>query len=61
MKKLFVILTLLAFAGAVPAAMAAEKQINCCVKGKVQKLSQKDCKAAGGKAVKSAKECKPAK
>ncbi len=61
MKKLLVILALLAFAGAVPMAMAAEKKVNCCVKGKVEKLSKKDCKAAGGKVVKSAKQCKPVK
>jgi hypothetical protein len=64
MKKFLVIVALLAFAGAVPMAMAAEKkakEVNCCVKGKVEKLSKADCKKAKGKVVKSAKQCKPAK
>ncbi len=60
MKKFFVVLALLAFACA-PMAMAADKKLNCCVKGKIEKLSKKDCKAAKGKVVKSAKQCKAPK
>jgi len=66
MRKLLVIVALLAFAGAVPMAMAAEKkaapkEVNCCVKGEVKKLTKADCKKAKGKVVKKAEQCKPAK
>jgi len=60
MKKLFVIMTLMAFVVAAPLAMAAKeaKQINCCVKGKCEQMTKADCKKAKGKVVKSCKSCK---
>ncbi|MFH1117154.1 MAG: hypothetical protein V1792_24815 [Pseudomonadota bacterium] len=65
MKKFFVVLALLAFACAAPFAMAAdkkaEKKLNCCVKGKVEKLTKAECTTAGGAVVKSAKQCKAPK
>jgi hypothetical protein len=64
MKTVLILLTLLAFVGSAPIAMAAEKkakekQINCCVSGKCEKMTKKACTDTGGKVVKSCKACKP--
>lgn len=71
MKKLLVIVALLAFACAAPLAMAAEKkaekkaappkEVNCCIKGEVKKLTAAECKKEKGKVVKKAEQCKPPK
>ena len=61
MKKFMMMLALLAFVAAGPVAMAAEKKVNCCVGGKIEKVSKAECKDIGGKVVKSAKQCKPKK
>jgi len=70
MKKLLAIVALLAFACAAPLAMAAEKkaaapkapkEVNCCIKGEVKKLTAAECKKEKGKVVKKAEQCKPPK
>jgi hypothetical protein len=61
MKKFLILFALLAFVVAGPMAIAAEKKVNCCVDGKLEKLTKAACKDAGGKVVKSAKQCKPKK
>ena len=71
MKKLIMLLTLAAFVIAVPFAMAADQptlpkaagsdqpSINCCAKGKCNKVaSEADCAKEGGKVVKDCKDCK---
>jgi hypothetical protein len=41
------------------AAAAAQKAVNCCIKGKCQKAATvKQCQQMGGKAVKVCKQCK---
>jgi len=64
MKKVLILATLLAFVVSAPIAMAAEKpakekQINCCVDGKCEKMTKKACKEAKGKVVRDCKACKP--
>jgi hypothetical protein len=65
MKKLVLLLSLLAFVVAAPMAMAAAKKekpmkINCCVKGKFKKnVTKEACEKKGGKEVMSKDECKP--
>ncbi len=61
MKKFFMLLTLMAFAMAAPLAMAADVDINCCVKGDCKKMTKAECKKAKGKVVKDCKDCKPLK
>jgi len=64
MKRLIILLSLLAFVGAAPLAVAASKtdsKINCCIEGKCEKLTKKACKEAKGKVVSSCKKCKPPK
>lgn len=62
MKKLFIMIAVLAFMVSAPFAMAKkESKVNCCVSGKCQKLTKAACKDAGGKVVKSCKSCKPKK
>jgi hypothetical protein len=68
MKKLFLILCLLAFAAVPPLSIAQEKstkpakaeKIYCChEKGKCDKLHTKEvCEKEGGKVVKDCKDCK---
>lgn len=71
MKRFIMLLTLAAFIIAVPLAMAAEQPampktggadqapINCCAKGKCDKVStEADCAKLGGKVVKDCKDCK---
>jgi len=75
MKRLINLVSVLTFAVAVPFAMAqsgsgttpaapsspdkATKTINCCVKGKCEKVkSDADCAKLGGKVVKDCKDCK---
>lgn len=60
MKRFLILLALLAFVATGPAAFAAKK-VNCCVDGKVKKVTSAECKKAGGKAVKKAAQCKPKK
>jgi hypothetical protein len=60
MKKLLILFAVLAFVSAGPVAMAAKK-VNCCVSGKIEKVTKAECKKAGGKVVTSAKQCKPTK
>ena len=69
MKKLVVLLILVAFAVAVPSAMAQdkkekpvkeEKKITCCIKGTCQEgMTTAKCKKAKGKVVKTCSHCKP--
>lgn len=64
MKKVLILLSLLAFVASAPIAMAAEKtakekQINCCVNGECKEMTKKACKEAKGKVVKDCKACKP--
>ena len=49
MKKFMMMLALLAFVAAGPVAMAAEKKVNCCVGGKIEKVSKAECKDIGVK------------
>ena len=61
MKKFFLLLTLMAFMLAAPLAMAADVDINCCVKGDCKKMTKAECKKAQGKVVKDCKSCKAPK
>jgi hypothetical protein len=62
MKKFFLFLTVMAFMVAAPLAMAKEeKKINCCIKGKCEQMTKKDCTKEKGKVVKDCKKCKPMK
>ncbi len=59
MKKILILLTLVAFVVAVP--MAAVAAVKCCADGKVMDVADKAaCDKAKGKVVKDAAECKPA-
>ena len=63
MKKLFIMIAVLAFMVSAPFAIAKKApKVNCCVNGKCEKVASKAaCKSAGGKVVKSCKSCKPKK
>jgi hypothetical protein len=73
MKRVVVLLTLVAFLFAVPFAMAQgqmekpasdkpDKGINCCVKGKCEQVKgEADCTKLGGKVIKDCKDCKDVK
>jgi hypothetical protein len=61
MKKFFLLLTVMAFMVAAPLAMAADKDINCCIKGDCKKMTKAECKKEKGKVVKDCKDCKPPK
>jgi hypothetical protein len=67
MKKLALLLTLMAFVVAAPLAMAqkemkkAEPKINCCIKGKCSKMTKASCDKKKGQEVQDCKECKPEK
>ena len=65
MKKVVILLALLAFVVAVPMAMAAEKpaapaadKVNCCTAGKCAPMAKADCEKGGGKVVMDCKDCK---
>ncbi len=64
MKRLVILMTLLAFVLAVPFAVAkeeakkAEPKINCCEKGKCKQTTEVKCKKAEGKVVADCKDCK---
>jgi hypothetical protein len=65
MRKLLLLLTLLAFVAAAPLAVAQEKakkekpkKITCCVKGKCKSMTEDKCKDAMGNVFDSAAECK---
>jgi hypothetical protein len=58
MKKLVLLVALLAFLVAAPLAMAQDK-VNCCVAGKcTEGVAKADCEKQKGTAVKDCKECK---
>ena len=57
MKKLVLLVALLAFIVAVPMAMAQDK-VNCCAAGKCTQMAKADCDKAKGMVVKDCKECK---
>ncbi len=57
MKKVVLLMALLAFLVAVPVAMAQDK-VNCCVAGKCAQVAKADCDKQKGKVVKDCKECK---
>ena len=72
MKKLIMLLTLAAFVIAVPFAMAADQptlpkaagsdqpSINCCAKGKCNKVaSEADCAKEGGSRIVAMSFCEP--
>jgi hypothetical protein len=67
MKRLVLLLTLMAFAVAAPLAMAqkemkkAESKINCCIKGKCSKMTKANCEKKKGQEVQDCKECKAEK
>jgi hypothetical protein len=71
MRKLLLLLTLLAFVATAPLAMAQatkekpkkeEKKITCCIKGKCEEgMTKAECKKEKGKVVKDCSKCKPAK
>jgi len=70
MRKLLLLLTLLAFVVAAPMAMAQtkekpkkeEKKITCCIKGECKEgMTKADCKKEKGKVVKDCSKCKPPK
>jgi hypothetical protein len=66
MKKLFVVLALVAFVFSVTAAVAvaqapapAGDKVNCCVKGECKAgVAKAECAKAGGAEVKDCKDCK---
>ena len=65
MKKLLVVLSVVAFVFAVTAAVAVAQtpapadKVNCCVKGECKAgVAKADCAKQGGKDVKDCKECK---
>ena len=59
MKRLLACIALLAFMMAAPFAFAAEKPlINCCIKGKCEKMTKADCQKSKGKVVRDCKRCK---
>lgn len=66
MRKVVILLALLAFIVVVPMAMAAEKpaappmgdKVNCCTKGKCAQMPKADCEKGGGKVVMDCKDCK---
>ena len=66
MKKLFVVLTLVALVFAVTAAVAVAQapapggdKVNCCVKGECKAgVAKADCAKLGGTEVKDCKDCK---
>jgi len=65
MKKLVVLVALMAFVVVVPLALAAEKpaapaadKVNCCADKKCTQMTKADCDKAKGKVVKDCKECK---
>lgn len=65
MKKLVVLVALMAFVVVVPLALAAEKpaapaadKVNCCVDKKCTPMAKADCDKAKGKVVKDCAECK---
>ncbi|MBI4966308.1 MAG: hypothetical protein HY913_23720 [Desulfomonile tiedjei] len=59
MKKLFVMMTLMAFVVAAPFAMAAKKPVKCCIKGQCEeKATKADCTKLKGKVVSDCKKCK---
>lgn len=60
MKKVVILLTMVAFI-AMGSVTMAEKKVNCCADGKVTKTTEKACAKKGGTVVKSAKECKSEK
>ena len=57
MKKVVLLIALLAFLLAVPVAMAQD-MVSCCVGGKCGQISKAECDKQKGKAVKDCKECK---
>ncbi len=60
MKKILILLTLVAFVVAIPLASVAAG-VKCCADGKVTEVADKAaCDKAKGKVVKDAAECKPA-
>ncbi len=66
MKKLVLLLTLMAFMAAAPLAMAQKEtkkdpKINCCIKGKCSKLTKASCEKKKGQEVQDCKDCKPEK
>ncbi len=63
MKKLMLLLTLMAFVVAAPLAMAQketkkEPKINCCIKGKCHKMTKANCDKKKGQEVTECKDCK---
>ena len=63
MKRLFMLMSLVAFIMAAPLAMAKdEPQINCCIKekgkSKCEQMTKSECKKAKGKRVTDCKKCK---
>jgi hypothetical protein len=72
MKKLLVLLSVLAFAFTAVAAMAQdnkqekakkpEKRVSCCIKGECKKdVTKAECAKEKGKVVADCSKCKPAK
>ncbi len=57
MKKLVLLVALLAFLVAVPMAMAQDK-VNCCADKKCTQMTKADCDKAKGMVVKDCAECK---
>jgi hypothetical protein len=64
MKKILVLVMLLAFVLAVPMTMAAEKKaattdkVKCCIKGDCKDMTKAECTKAKGKVVTDCKKCK---
>jgi hypothetical protein len=57
MKKLVLLVALLAFLVAAPMTVAQDK-VNCCVAGKCSEMSKADCDTAKGTVVTDCKDCK---
>jgi Ni/Co efflux regulator RcnB len=63
MKKLILLLALMAFVAAAPLAMAQKSakkapKIHCCIKGKCHRVTKAYCEKKKGQEVTECKECK---
>jgi hypothetical protein len=64
MKKLMILVTVMAFFVSAPLAMAQtatkkpEAKVKCCVKSECKELTKADCKKQQGKQIKDCKKCK---
>ena len=60
-RLLFIMITLVTYVVVGSFEPAQQKKVNCCIDGKVEKITAAECKEDGGKIVKDVKACKPVK